>query len=745
VLVTQQQVSQFGRGLVVFRHASSRIKQLIVSNSVVRYVFDTSHPDYEMKNDAGRYVWTPTFSISANGRWVVAELYDQGTVTLDLDTLTARQITTDGYLYGRGMDPTEELAVSNDGKSVAVTGQNAGLHVFDVTSECGQQLVGDLTRLSTTMNCPSTDLGVGITFPNFASAHRPRFYGDGHQLELIVKSWVAGTQRVTFVTHGTPIAHQLKILSLGDSFTSGEGETDDSYYEPGTNQGFDKCHVSTRAYPGSIARGMGVNDADAKNLACSGAKIGDIIGPGDEYEGQAGRLGAASLSLSALQILAMKEQAVDNFQPGRALQSNFIERYTPEILTIGVGGNDAGLMGKLRTCAMPDTCEWAEGAGLKETAGEIRRLYDTLGSFFSTIADQVEFSRVFIVGYPDIIEPDGRCDSATAFLMDHSERVFIQNSMHYLNQVIHSAADKAGFAYVDVEHSFDGTNLCSSTSPTSMNSVRIGDDIAVIDALPMLKIIGAETFHPTPYGHTLIANTILSEYPGMTRTPMDASTLDIEPSPYWQVDGLAAERSAFATDFAYADTGDAQHVTVQVPDGTLQPGSIATVEIHSEPMRLATFIVDEQGGLHGTVTLPASLGEGFHTLHLLAMNRGGNDIDMYQFVTTGESGDVVTMSDGDSGDGSDIGYLQHTPDIPTVVLQQGNVGDLSNLANVLGVHTTGGVGLSVQKIVSPAIAYLQESARSVGWVLFGLAVLIATGISTLCAILVSKRWAKPSS
>lgn len=744
VLVTQQQVSQYGRGLVVFQHASARIKQVISPPSAVSYVFDASNPDYEMKNDAGRYIWTPSFSVSSNGKWVVAELYGSGTVVLDLATLTARQITTEGYLYGRGMDPTEELAISDDGKSVAVTGQNAGLHVFDVTNGCGQGLIGDLTRLSTSSPCPSNDLGIGLSFPNFASAHRPRFFGDGYQLELVVNSWVSGARRVTFVTKGTPIAHQLKILSLGDSFSSGEGETDDGYYAPGTNQLFDTCHVSTRAYPSLIAQRLGINDVDAKNLACSGAKISDIIGPSDEYWGQGGRLGAAGLKLSELEKAAAEDKAVDDFQPGRALQSNFIERYNPEILTIGVGGNDAGLMGKLRTCAMPGTCEWAKGVGIEETAGEIGRLFDTLGSFFAAIAARVEPSRVFIVGYPDIIDPNGLCDLTTAFLMDHSERVFIQNSVRYLNQVIHAAVDKAGFTFVDIEHSLEGTTLCSGASSTSMNSVRIGDDIAIIDALPMLKIIGAETFHPTPSGHDLMADTILANYPGMVPGATETNTRDIEPSPYWNVEGIATERSSFVADFAYiVDDTNSRQMTIQLSDGTLQPHSIVAVEVHSEPTRLAAFTADEQGGVQGSVTIPASIEEGFHTLHLLGINRAGGDIDMYQFITTGALGNVVT-----GGSSVGPGDTDSSIDSSSTSLSQVEHGQsefLSSIPSVLGAQATKSIDSNLQKILSPAISYIKHSVWPIRWVLLGVTVLVVASLSTLCAILLSKRWAKPSS
>lgn len=734
-LITLQRVSQYGRGLVVFRHVSDRIKRVVVSSSTVRYVFDGSNPDYAMKNDLGQLTWVSAINFSRSGNWVVAELYDHGIAVLNIETMEVIQVATSGHMYGQGMDPTEELAISDDGKSLAVTGQNAGFQVIDVIAGCGQRLIGPLTSLQATITCPSSDLGIGQLFPNFRAGHMPRFFGDGHQLEVVVNSWTLGARRVTYVTQGTPITNQLKLLSIGDSFASGEGEINDTSYEPGTNTQFDSCHVSTRAYSALIARSLDITTTDAKNLACSGAKISDIIGSNDEYWGQRDRLGAAGLGLSYADRMVAQEDAVNNFQPGRTLQSSFIERYNPANITIGIGGNDAGLMGKLRTCAMPGTCEWAQGDGIKQTADEIRRLFDSLGSFFSRIAASVEDSNVFILGYPDIVDPEGRCDPVTMFLMDHVERVFVQNSIHYLNTVIRAAADKAGFHYVDVEHSFDGTNLCSVPSSSSMNGLRMGDDIAVIDALPMLKVIGAETFHPTPAGHELLANTILNQYPALIASPSNIDTIDIEPASYWGFDERPSGRAAYATDFAYTNSEDKTRMKVSITDKTLQPYSIATVEIRSDPVQLATFVVDEKGGLNGTIAIPASLAQGFHTLHLLASNIAGDQVDLYQFITIGQAG-LAVSSDGDSPADTMVVATTKAKDSTT---------PLALLKGVLGAESTEAVKSSIQDVLSPATLHIILNMRPIRWILFGIAVCVLSVASTVIALLVSRRWAKSSS
>ncbi|MBC7564739.1 SGNH/GDSL hydrolase family protein [Candidatus Saccharibacteria bacterium] len=694
-LVTLQPIGQSSMNIVIYRHVGHRIRPEISATGATRYVFDTSAPDYEMKNDAGTYTLTPSFGVSSNGRWVAVELRGRGIATIDAGSFVSKQITAVGIAYGYGLDPSEQLAISNDGKSVALTGQNAGFRLFDVTTDCGQQLVGTLTLIATTEQCPSTDLGVVTLFPNFAFAERPRFFGNGHQLEVIVTSWVTGSRRVTFVTQGTVIAHQLKLLSLGDSFSSGEGETDDAYYLTGTNQQYDRCHVSVRSYSPLTAKRLGLHDDEAKNISCSGARISDVVGSGDGYWGQGDRLGVSGLGVSLVEKNQLQQEAVETYRPGRALQSAFVERYDPEMLTIGIGGNDAGLMGKLRTCAMPGTCEWVKSPGLEETAGEIKRLYDTLGSLFLEISSKAPNAEVYVLGYPDIVEPDGVCDPVTAFLLDRTERIFVQNSVRYLNQVIRAAVNKAGFHYVDSEHSFDGTKLCSA-APTSMNGVRIGDDFAVTGVLPMLKIIGTETFHPTPSGHALMTETILNQYPELKGSPSSSDDEGIEPSHYWGEDGSPATRAAYATEFAYKDGTNKQHMMVRLPGGSLQPHSLVSVEVHSEPTVLATFVADEQGSLKGDISVPELLGEGFHTLHLLGVNKGGEAIDMYQFLTIGATDDVIQTSNGEVSKPSSTSSTMLIDEIRSSPERNRHSAVIT--ADVLGVQSTKGTVSGIKKL-----------------------------------------------
>ena len=747
MIVTQQSVSQYGLGIVVYRHVSERINQVRSATGEVQYVFNASQPDYAVKDDTGRYVWTPTYALSENGDWLVVELRDRGLAVIDTRTFEARQVVMSGYTYGYGFDPSEQLAVSNDGKSVAITGSNAGFTIVDVVSGCGQNLVGDLGRQPGAIACPSTDLGIGMVFPNFSFAERPRFFGDGHQLTVTVHSWVDGSRNVTFLAHGAAPAHIPKLLSLGDSFTSGEGETDHQYYQPGTDEAFDICHVSKRSYPLLVAAAIGVPAADAKSVACAGARMGDIVGSSSTYWGQGNRLGSGGANLSSSEKIIAQEQALDSFQPGRLLQSTFFERYNPEMMTIGVGGNDAGLMGKLRVCAMPGTCEWAQGEGLRATAGEIKRLYDTLGGFYAYVAGHAPSTKVYVVGYPDMIDANGTCDAVTGFLLDHTERVYIEQSVAYVNQIIRAAAQKAGFTYLDVERSMNGRSLCSGSAVGAMNGVRLGDDIALTSALPMLKVIGSETFHPTPVGHNLMAEAILTGHPGLrvdatcATDPMSCDTpgLSTTAPPYWGVELEGKSRLSYVSEFSKQTGQDLRQVNISLPEGALEPNSVAAVEIHSDMMSLGSFTVDTKGGFDQTVSIPAGLENGFHTIHLLAVNREGRAVDMYQVITIGSPTDGVTGVQSVARGAMPISSRTNT------AASGGGSSLITRIAGVLGAQLDAPHGEIRSSDLSAPAPAAASVVRHLGWtgiIMIGAVVIV---LLLLLVILMQRRWAKPAS
>jgi len=753
MVVTQQSVAGGYGGVVVYLRASERIKRVKVAGQSDRYIFDAAQPDYAVKNNEGQYIATPSFGVSKNGKWIVVELRNAGIAVIDSEKFTTRQLVTDGYMYGYGMDPSLQLAVSDDGKKVAVTGQNAGFTVIERTDRCGQELIGNLSKQTGMITCPSSDLRVGIHFPNFHSTEQPRFYGDGYQLEVVVNSWVDGSRIVNFVAHGAETSPKLKLLAFGDSFTSGEGEENESYYRSGTNQGFDRCHVSGRSYPMLLVQAVGYSLEDAKTVACAGATTGDIYGVISSYWGQGERLGAKGLKLTLAERNKIQEDAVYAFQPGHTLQSTFLERHRPDKLLVGIGGNDAGLMGKLRTCVMPDTCEWVSSEGLRSSADEIKRLYEKLTSLFAYISQTSPGTKVFVVGYPNIIDSNGTCDPVTTILLNQSERVYIERSIEYMNKVIRAAAKHAEFTYLDVEKSMDGKRLCNS-GPLGMNGLRLGDDISISGSLPMLKIIGSETFHPTPLGHDLMARAILANNPNLQPSatcisdPMACipAPVNIEAPEYWGVSGQSGV-SLHAEEFATQSVNDMHVYDISIPAGMFEPGSNVRIEMRSNPVTLATLVVDTRGELEGRINIPSDSMHGFHTLHVLGENREGASVDVYQTITVGAYEDAELNEKPFSQHGGDKDNQRKLSLVaPTSV--DGSSGGAPGFTEVLGANTASNQDVSMTESEENRTLSTDTARVDVGSkdtrvflsVLLGGVVLIGVML-----FLLYRRWAKQTS
>jgi lysophospholipase L1-like esterase len=419
----------------------------------------------------------------------------------------------------------------------------------------------------------------------------------------------------------------LEYLAIGDSFTSGEGETDSRHYLPGTDDELEKCHTSNRSYPFLFA---GLKDlSSVRNVACSGAKMTDIFAKVG-YLGQGRRLGPAGLSLSADSIAAVQARALDSFHSGVTGQSHFVEHYEPELLTVGVGGNDAGLTTKLKVCAMPGECEWTSDAGRQKTAGEIQSLFGRFVEFYRKLTILSPASQIVAIGYPLAVDDGGACDPVTAALFSGDELRFMDESMMYLNQVIERAARSAGVVLADMSRVFAGHQLCSGSLTPAMNGLRLGNDATV----GIFRVIGNESFHPTPYGHELIAHELKRRYNELISGAGCQGCSNDPPSwpSYWGEERKITSRLGdFASPTVLTSANSA--ISITLPPRSLLAGTKVRVEIHSDDLVLGTLKVDEQGGLSGSLTIPAGLEEGFHTIHLFGTSDSGEDIEMYQEIT----------------------------------------------------------------------------------------------------------------
>ncbi|WP_017976100.1 SGNH/GDSL hydrolase family protein [Actinopolyspora halophila] len=244
----------------------------------------------------------------------------------------------------------------------------------------------------------------------------------------------------------------LEYVALGDSYASGVGTGD---YTPGSGD----CRRSELAYPSLAAA-----DAGAESFsftACAGAKTGDVL------DGQ-----LAPLSRST------------------------------DVVTISVGGNDAGFVPVVTSCATggdqacDDAVTEAENYATEQLPGQLADTYDAISS-------KAPEARVGVVGYPRLFEL-GACLSP----LSEFERQRLNEAAETLNRSISEQARAAGFAFLDVKGDFEGHGVCGAQPWINGLSYPVG-----------------ESYHPNAAGHEQgLLPSVAEFFSGAERTsPLSAT------------------------------------------------------------------------------------------------------------------------------------------------------------------------------------------------------------------------------
>lgn len=656
-----------GRSLAIYDNFSTRAYRIFQDNLLTpEYGFDTSNPAYTFKSSKDVLWEVGGVGVSDNGRWLAIELKQRGIAILNLETFDVRRISTHHFDYGLGRDPTSELAISNDGQYIAVMGENAGIALFRASELCGEP-ISDLIMYSADYMekpCPTSPINRFALIDNgFLAALHPHFESDGAELQFYVQSY-SGEQREILLRAVGFQGPRMDYLALGDSFSSGEGETQDSYYQNGTNVEFEKCHVSTRSYPYLIAQYLGIEERYVRNMACSGAKTEDVIGDESFYNGQSNRLTTKGLSMNDSAKTLAQTAAKEEFIPGRIHQGAFVKRYQPKLITIGIGGNDAGLMQKLRSCVGPGDCEWAVSPTARQnTAIEIQAIFTDLVNTYTNLHESSPNSKIYVIGYPNIVDPEGSCGVLEGALLSRNERVFMKQSVMYLNQVVAAAAKRAGVAYIDIEHSLEPQTLCGTTIPSVINSVKTGDDNLLIEKLDWTKVLGQESFHPQPKAHSLISSTITSTYGNLLTYQSCQSGIAVCPDSnittpqlplYWlsgtsDIHSIVSQRQVQFTSDGATNTNN--QIRINMPQYSFAPDTLVNVEIHSNALQLGALTASGSGAASSLLYIPSNLEPGLHMIHLLGTDFAGEAVDYYQLFTyshVSSSGSEMTVTTGGS-------------------------------------------------------------------------------------------------
>lgn len=197
-------------------------------------------------------------------------------------------------------------------------------------------------------------------------------------------------------------------VALGDSYSSGVGTRDYSLDST--------CSRSPYAYPALI-------QADRPNtnltfVACSGAKTSDVLNNQVQY-----------LSSST------------------------------NIVTITIGGNDAGFSSVITQCALP--WPWSCDTDISNAQSFIKNtLPGLLNNVYSEIKTRAPNARVVVLGYPHLFM-GVNCNAGTFFSTD--EMTKLNTTADILRDVTSARAAAYGFTFKDAIPPFTGHAICSSS------------------------------------------------------------------------------------------------------------------------------------------------------------------------------------------------------------------------------------------------------------------------------------------
>ena len=257
----------------------------------------------------------------------------------------------------------------------------------------------------------------------------------------------AGLVTTVSVMPAAGAVSSVSYVALGDSYSSGLGAG--SYISSSGS-----CDRSTNAYPEQWA---GANSpASFVSVACAGATTSDVI------NSQVSALSAATT-----------------------------------LVSITIGGNDAGFSGVMETCVLRSTSSCLSAVA-KAKAFVTTQLPARLVSTLQAIRQHAASARVVLLGYPDLYDLS---KSGSCIGLSTQDRTALNEGADALDSALGTAVTTAAdrnIVYADVRGQFAGHEICDSGS--WLHSV----DILAISS----------SYHPTASGQKLGYRPVFSRNTG---------------------------------------------------------------------------------------------------------------------------------------------------------------------------------------------------------------------------------------
>ncbi len=255
-------------------------------------------------------------------------------------------------------------------------------------------------------------------------------------------------------------------VSLGDSYTAGP-------LIPTPTGKPILCGRSTHNYPSDVSRVLA--PSRFTDASCSGA---------------------TTVNMTHAQHLGGRQSNPPQFN---ALSGD------DALVTLGIGGNDAGLISVAEECArldlawpFGDRCkQHYESGGTDPNVAAIRATGPKVAAVIRGIRARAPVARIEVVGYPDGLPVTGRgCWPVVPF--SNRDVAYVNRLEQRLNSVLERVARTHGVTYVDTFTSSIGHDACKPPGTAWVNSV-----IPTSPGFPL---------HPNQTGEQNMANQVLADY-----------------------------------------------------------------------------------------------------------------------------------------------------------------------------------------------------------------------------------------
>jgi lysophospholipase L1-like esterase len=261
--------------------------------------------------------------------------------------------------------------------------------------------------------------------------------------------------------------------ALGDSYTAG------LRVRP-AGGGPKGCERSAVDYPALVAQGLGLTGDQFTDVSCSGATTAALTGP-QQVPG-----GPNQPQLDALSART-------------------------RLVTVGIGGNDAGFTSVITQCAeqgllhlvatargeAPCKAHYTGADGSDLLAGVLSSVGDRVTAALHQVAQRSPQAKVFVIGYPDLLPADpAGCRGTFGGAVSNADLGFLADQEQRLNAMLRDRATAAGAVFVDTYTPTQGHDMCSGGATRWLE--------------PPLPADGLAPLHPNQAGEQAMAAAVLA-------------------------------------------------------------------------------------------------------------------------------------------------------------------------------------------------------------------------------------------